>query len=297
MDGAPGGLPSMGPGMPQSELEPEVPISKGITEFLKRMDSSNLTEDDELNVEDNSDSDDLYVEDLEVTAQALPEVTEPLTTSPTPPPGNKVAPFKPVEAPAKDITVEAPAEESIETPKDDLEDLPPVGTPIEESNITSDFDSKLDALMSGITVGDAIVELENLSKIFKTREIPRRLSRADMMLDGLGLAPFFPSLSEAQNKALEANNYIATRVDDILAKLRGSMSTKEINLQGDEEAISNPQVDAMKNNLQTDQDKDKARKQMKKDQEVAQLESKTKPTPEIEVQEDLAEPVAPAPTV
>lgn len=274
--GAPGGMPSMGPGMPQTSLEnsPNNPpsFSKGINDFLKRMNSANLTEEseseDSLNIEDdivekdtNDSKDTLFVSENEFIseAQAQPEVETNITSEPN--------------------VAEVPAEQ-------------PVSVDNKSNNevvLNSDFDNKLEQLMKNVTVADVIIELELLSKIFKTREIPRRLARADMMLDSLGLAPFFPSLSEAQNKSLEANNYIATRIDDILAKLSGTVTTNNIDLQGDNSV--NPQVENLKNKLEEDQEKEKQRKEMRKQQEAAEIESKNKPTPEIQVSEDMAEPV------
>jgi hypothetical protein len=116
------------------------------------------------------------------------------------------------------------------------------------------------------------------------------------MLDSLGLATFFPSLSEAQNKSLEANNYIATRVDDILSKLRGSMAAKKIDLQGDSGAPTSPELDSVKNTLKSQDEKEKARKQMRKDQEAGELEGKSKATPDVELEEDLAPAIPAGPT-
>ena len=113
------------------------------------------------------------------------------------------------------------------------------------------------------------------------------------MLDSLGLATFFPSLSEAQNKSLEANNYVSTRVDDILSKLRGSMSAKEIDLQGKNTPPPSAEVEGIKKVLKTQDDKEAARKQMRKDQESEELEVKEKATPEVEIEEDLT-PAIPA---
>ena len=145
-----------------------------------------------------------------------------------------------------------------------------------------------------IKVDDVVAKLEDLAKVFKTREIPRQLSIADMMLDSLGLASFFPSLSEATNKALESNNYISTRVEDIISKLRGAMATHDIDLKGGE-VESRPDVAAIKNKLQSDTDKEKARKELRKQQENEELEQKSKETPDIEVSEDLEAPATPPP--
>lgn len=280
--GSPGGLPSMGPGMPQNppdsapnENSP-TDFSNGIKEFLDRTETAGLTKDDELEVQD-------FEEELVVEAQvAKPDMTnESITTNTSPAPKNPTAPFKPVKNDLKENN----QDDSLEVTEDDIEPKS------EDNSMESKFDVKLDQLMAGVTITDIVYELEGLSKIFKTREIPRRLSRADMMLDSLGLAAYFPSLSEAQNKSLEANNYIATRVDDILSKLRGSMNAKEIDLEG-QENVEKPEISGIKNKLKSDDEKEKARKQMRKDQEAAELDNKNenKETPEIEIEEDLGEP-------
>ncbi len=297
--GSVGGLPSMGPGMAQNppesapnEMAPlptEEQQPEGIKEFLDRMETANFT----TNEEDDQDTldvklDDLSVEDLIVEAQ-IPPIDEPMTDEPRPAPLNPRGPFR--AAPSLDTPKPAEmsaavTEEPLEVSEEDVPDTEETKTPI------SNFDSKLDKLFDSVTVADVVSELESLSKIFKTREIPRRLSRADMMLDSLGLAPFFPALSEAQNKSLEANNYIATRVDDILAKLRGSLSAKEIDLQGDNVG-EHPELSQIKNKLKSDEDKETARKNMRKELGTPPGQP-AKETPEVELAEDLGAPVAPA---
>src|ERR1019366_2123219 len=68
---------------------------------------------------------------------------------------------------------------------------------------SKDWDQLLDSTFANLTVADVVIYFEELAKIFKVREIPRRLSHGDMMLDHLGFAPFFPSMAEATNKSLE----------------------------------------------------------------------------------------------
>lgn len=165
-----------------------------------------------------------------------------------------------------------------------------------EASEGDNFDKKLDATFAHLTIGDVVNKLEDLAKIFKTREIPRQLAMVDMMLDRLGWASFFPSLAEANNKALEANNYMLTRIDDILSKLRGAMETKDLDLKNDTAAPPNE----MANRLQDMSDKEKAKKQMRKEIEEQNLVSK-KPEATVEMKEDLAAPAkmqtpAPIPT-
>jgi hypothetical protein len=287
--GAPGGLPSVGPGMPQGAPNSATPAGvpnetspapKGISEFLEGMNTGKFSPGDNLEVEDT-----LYVSDnqdeLLVTEAQVPPVDEPMTATPAPAP---LDPAPVATPPAPD----APAtEEPLEVTEDDIK---PKGDAPAPS--ASDFDSKIDAVFSGITVADVVAKLEDIAKVYKTREIPRQLGVVDMMLDSLGLASYFPSLSEATNKALESNNYISTRVEDILSKLRGAMAGKDIDLKGDDN--EKPEVAGIKNQLQSDQDKEKARKQMRKDQETAELAGKGKETPEVEIEEDLGAPPTPA---
>lgn len=303
-----GGLPATGNGMPTDadsgtpnntpQLAPsqETPLKKevpdGLKIFLNRMETANTTADDELQVED---------ADIIIEAQSIPTIDEPMTSSPMPAPGNKKEPFTPLKEVSKRELPEN-SDELLEVEEEPLEVKDESGItnfPDQEESLPSNFDVKLDQLMSNITVADVIVELESLSKIFKTREIPRRLSRADMMLDGLGLASFFPSLSEAQNKSLEANNYISSRVDEILSKLRGSMHAKRIDLEGDV-TVNKPELSGIKNKLQEDEDKEISRKKMRKEQEQELLESSkplNKETPEIEMNEDLSKPVSTQPSI
>lgn len=161
----------------------------------------------------------------------------------------------------------------------------------EKNDIVEDsFGQKMDRVLDTVSIHDVISEFEFISNFYKAREIPRRLSKADMMLDSLGLASFFPSLAEAQNKALESNNYISTRVEEILSKLRGSIKTQNVELTVEPDKIPNEGIAAVKKNLQDEENKEKARKQMRKDLETQSLMAEEKPTPELEVAEDLATP-------
>lgn len=276
-----GGLPSMGPGMPQTPGKPEnnnnpnllleapeienVDETAGIRGFLNNLNGGGIVPANEELDEDSADDDLLVTE-----AQALP--VQPLPAKPQPP---KVEPKSTLKPPA-------PVNKNIDTlePK-------PVSTELnvkedDEVKPTSDIDNMINSMFSKISVNDVIVKLENLSKIFNTREIPRQLAIVDMMLDSLGLATYFPNLSEATNKALESNNYIATRIDDILVKLRSSTLTTNIDLDGDDVAIK-PEVQNIKNNLEKEDEQDQRRKEMRKKKEDKALEQSVKEEPEIEL--------------
>jgi hypothetical protein len=269
--------------MPQSE--PNNP-PKGISDFMAGLEKANFSPTDKNIAEDDLEVIDGEDELLVTEAQVAPPkaVDEPLTTSPAP----AALDPSPVRAPGKpDPSPDKSADEPLEV----SEDISPEdGAPAESGN----FNAKMDAMMANVTIANIVSELEDLAKVFKVREIPRRLSLVDMMLDSKGISSYFPQLSEAQNKALESNNYISTRVEDILSKLRGAMSTKDIDLKGGDIPDS-PEVAGIKEKLKSDEDKEKNRKQMRKDQEAEELSGKE--TPEVEIEEDLAPPAAAPPKV
>lgn len=309
--GAPGGLPAQPPGTPsvqtpvggdQNKDQPPVTKSNapGIDQFIHNMNVGNKTtdvtksEDDELEVHDNEDE--LMVTEAQVAPPVAPPgppaaALEDVPMTDAPPPERNPPAFIPDAAPKDPVTPGTPAtEEPLEVTEDDIK---PGGDQPEPA--ASNFDSRVDEAFKTLTIGDVVAKLEDISKSYKTREMPRQLGIVDMMLDSLGLASLFPSLSEAQNKALEANNYISTRVDDILAKLRGAMASAEKS-----PVAPSPEREDMagiRGKLQSDQDKEKQRKQMRKEQEAAELEGggkEGKETPAVELGE-LGAPAAPAP--
>lgn len=287
--GAPGGLPSMGPGMPQGAPSSAAPKSVenqpiGIKKFLEGIENPDdkSKANDSLEVEDTLDVED--DEELLVTeAQIAPPGDVPITDSPAPAPLDP-SPVKPPTPKPPTVKAKEPVDEPLEVTEEDVKNPQEVAPPG-----AGNFSQKIDQVFSGVTVDDAIAEFEFISNFYKAREIPRRLSKADMMLDSLGLATFFPQLAEAQNKALESNNYISSRVEEILSKLRGSVKSKDVELTAGEPKKTSPEVDDIKQKLQSDEDKEKARKQMRKDQEAAELANPKKETPEIEIEEDLGE--------
>jgi len=280
-DNKPEPLPA--PGTPPTPAKAVAPTKdnkpEAIKQFLNNLETSNVTDeqksDDVLEVIDN---DVLEVNDSDLFAAAQ-DVPAPMTSP------ENIAPVPPVAAPSK----AKPTNEniSVEIP------LP------EKKNIDNVFDSALDS----VTIEDVVSYLEDSLKIFQTRELPRRLSFADIMLDKLGLSSLFPSLSEATNKALESNNYILTRLEEIVSKLRGTMKSKDIDLGPGEAPQTNEQAAQIKKKLENANEQDKMKKQMRKDLEDQALQEQTqmKETPEIEIEEEPAPlppapaPVAPAP--
>lgn len=288
--GAPGGLPATTPAAPVVQTEKPQPLA--IRQFIENMNDGNQTEsdvtgaeDDELEVKDNE-------EEIMVTeAQVAPPVAPPppaaaledVPMTDNPPPDRNPPAFIPEAAPKAPAKGDAPAEEEpLEVTEDDI---PPIGGDTPSGGTGTSLDSKLDATFKGVTMEEIVSELEDISTYYKVREMPRRLARLDMMFDSKGISAYFPSLAEAQNRALDANNYIATRIDDILAKVRGAMASQDMGAK-----------------LKQDESKEKQRKQMRKDQENAELEGEKpegeqapgKETPAVELGE-LGAPAAPPP--
>ncbi|KKN39489.1 hypothetical protein LCGC14_0742940 [marine sediment metagenome] len=67
-----------------------------------------------------------------------------------------------------------------------------------------------------------INQLEEVSMKLKSRDMIRDLASIDIMLHELGMASYFPELSFAQSKLIEAFGYASNKVEDIVAKLRGT---------------------------------------------------------------------------
>lgn len=185
-----------------------------------------------------------------------------------------------------------------------------------------DFDSLIDAAFSNLKVSDIVKKLDELSRIFKNREIPRQLSVADMMMDKLGLSPFFPSLAEATRSALESNQYCLVRIDEIKSRLSGAMnsvgksvhdmnadgtekSNDDVDLMGKDTSPDDPLLNKLKDTLDSEQKKEKLKKELRKSvEDNALLEAGNKQKAQIQdiskeieqTDKDAAKPVA-APAV
>lgn len=170
-------------------------------------------------------------------------------------------PLEPAAMPTEPLPTEVPELEVEEN------EAVPSDTKVEDA---------FDAALSNITVSDVITRLENLATIFKHREIARELGIVDMMLDKLGMASYFPNLAEAMQKALEANQYSLTRIEDILNKVRGAASEPNLNMHEDREFSE--QERQIQEGLETAQQVERDRKERRqarrdvKDQEAMKAE-------------------------
>lgn len=257
---------------PEDEEEEVIQGEKGDKNVAK--DEVVIDNDVMLDQDINTDEDELVVH-----AQAAPE-DAPAPTPEAPAP-------KPRKAPAENLEVESPPEGG---------DAGATGiTPEEAKNgpaepqVKNDFDALIDSAFANLTIADVVRKLEDINKIFRNREIGRQLAIVDVMLDHLGLAPYFPTLAEATNKQLEANQYVLTRIEDILSKLRGTMQTSKIDLKNENQKMT-PEAEGAKNALEQEEQKENQRKQVKKQlQDQTALEKATKPQGEVEgAPEELA---------
>jgi hypothetical protein len=270
----------------ETSNEKHITTDSAVGKFLENLDDSGLTTENDVDGEsDKNADDDVEIDndvildqeimpenenDLVVHAQAVPETKKKPAADPVP---------------KANLEVESPARKDIGITPEEVKHAP------EMSSIKDDFDALIDSAFSHLTVSDVVNKLEQVNKVFRNREISRQLAIVDVMLDHLGLAPYFPSLAEANNKQLEANQYCLTRIDDILSKLRGTMEVSKIDLTNEHQK-STPQSDAAKSILQQEETKEKQRKDVKKQlQDQSMLEKATKPQGEVEgVQQELAQP-------
>jgi hypothetical protein len=250
-------------GMEEMAEMPEAPEDDAaMKDFMKLLNHEHL-DGDEAESDDADDADD----ELVVEAQAIPP-----------------------EAPAPAPEEELPMEELVEEPAievDEIADMPEQG-------------DTLDTALEGITIEDVIERLELVSNIIQNREIPRQLSFADMQMGKLGIASFFPNLGEAIRSALESHQYIYTRVEDIISKLRGSVQPEhEIDLTSNEksEEATSETLESVRRKLTESEEKEKqraeARRAKREAREAAEVAPEAAPAPEAPplAPEEIAGPV------
>ena len=77
-----------------------------------------------------------------------------------------------------------------------------------------------------INTTTVINRLEGLSKILKSRDLVRELASIDILLNEMGIASYFPELTDAQAKLIESFGYASNKIESIIAKMRGGGQTK-----------------------------------------------------------------------
>lgn len=164
----------------------------------------------------------------------------------------------------------------------------PEERPAPEVEISAD--DAFEKALAGVSIEDVVKKLENVTTVYKQREIYKQLSIIDLMLDKLGLASFFPALGEAARSALDSNQYVLTRIEDILSKLRGAVKGKSENLLEVTEDQLSPEAEGVKTNLIQQKQKEEERKERRRQKEDAKMAPEAPPAAETP-KEELAAPV------
>jgi hypothetical protein len=118
-----------------------------------------------------------------------------------PPPPDEKGPKDPKGAPPEDIELPEPTPPPKEKKKPKKDENP----------------------YAGSDVSDVLSVLESLMSMIKERDAVRKLSQADMMMDAIGVASYFPELGEAMARMIETNSYVGSRLEKIISKLRGGV--------------------------------------------------------------------------
>ena len=133
-------------------------------------------------------------------------------------------------------------------------------------------DDVIEAALKNVSVNDVINRLEMLVSIYNQREISRQLAILDIMMGRLGIASFFPSLGEAMGKGLEANQYIGSRLGEILSRLKGSVDSPGASDWIEVTNKDTPETEGLRNTLEQKKQQEERQREMRKQKEVAKLE-------------------------
>lgn len=125
-------------------------------------------------------------------------------------------------------------------------------------------DDVIENALQNITIHDAISRLEILVGLYKKREVPRQLSILDIMMDQLGLSSYFPDLGEAMAKALESSQYISTRLENVLNKLKGSVESPDADDWISNQPKVSPETAVIQKKLEQEAEKDKELRELRK---------------------------------
>lgn len=77
-----------------------------------------------------------------------------------------------------------------------------------------------------VHINTIINRLEGVSKLLKSRDTIRELASIDILLNELGIASHFPELTDGQAKLIESFGYASNKIESVVAKLRGSGSSR-----------------------------------------------------------------------
>jgi hypothetical protein len=197
--------------------------------------------------------------DIVVTAQIAGAPPEPILPAETAgPPDPRARPLTPRVAPPSRPVPEAGERGDLTVREDE---------PVTTDDKTDDI---IDAALKEVTIGDVIRRLEMLVSIYNQREISRQINILDIMMDRIGLASFFPALAEAMGKAIESGNYISTRLEDILTKLKGSAESVEGQQWLEPQRnLETPETATVRKGLEKREEEEELRKSRRRERELA----------------------------
>ena len=166
-----------------------------------------------------------------------------------------------------------------------------VQQPVSEEG-TDNTDDVIAAALNNVTVNDVIKRLEMLVSIYNQREISRQLAILDIMMDQIGLASFFPAMGEAMSKALEANQYIGSRLEDVLTKIKGSVDVPGTSKWIEVVPENNPETAEIRHRLEVQKEEAARQKELRRQRDLAKMEGAAPGPPPAPVGEsaDLQQP-------
>lgn len=278
------------PGLDNLPTDTSAPIPSGtgkdgIDEFLDNLEGAGITDEiDESKIEDDNaleDEVDVGNDDVLLDQEIAPNGKDDLfVEAQLAPPAPDLAPAPKPRIPKDDVDVPAPLEVSEDK-------MPPKKPSVDPETPKSDVDMLLDNALQNVSVQDLIQKLDDVATIFRNREISRQLAICDIIFSKLGIASYFSEFSECINKSFDSGNYILTRLESTLSKLRGAVGASSVDL----ESQKAPQDTGLQKTLKGLEDKEKSKKEMrqqlsdKKMQE--QVEGGEKPELEVEEIPDL----------
>lgn len=261
-DGVAGSLPSNAPSVDGIAVPiPEKLKEKDpLDELLENLETSGITDS-------NFSEDDEELEEIALDDELTVEAQMMAPNMPSPPPSTTPLPLlSNTTLPANSAL---PKEEDLEV---SLTEEPQQ----REEAPSKDIDVMIDDALANITIKDVVDKLEDTVSMFRNRQLSRELMMIDLMLHRLGLSSLFGELSEAQQKTLDASNYVLSRLEKILSQLNSAITKPNINLNPPEK-ILNEESQAIKQQIENKQEREKVNKERRRDMENEQLEQPVVP--------------------
>lgn len=138
-------------------------------------------------------------------------------------------------------------------------------------------DDLIEAALRNVTIHDVIHRLEMLVSVYNQRELSRQLAILDIMMDRINMASLFPEIGESMSKALDANQYIGTRLGNVLTQLKASMKSPETEKWTEVDRTINPETAAIRGRIEKQRAEEDERKAAKKTFDAGKAIAEKKP--------------------